>query len=103
MLDSPWFWAGARATPAVGERWSAPRDQPRADRANSDAATLGRAHAIVRDRRHVTERSDLETHRMEREERRFATRPEIGRATRRATEWQEVETSVVAGSIKQKT
>src|SRR3546814_10846318 len=74
MLDSPWWWAGARATPAVRERWSAPRDQPRADRANSDAATLGRAHAIVRDRRHVTDRRDLETHRLERAERRFATR-----------------------------
>src|SRR3546814_13545350 len=46
----------------------------RADRANSDAATLGRAHAIVRDRRHVTDRRDLETHRLERAERRFATR-----------------------------
>src|SRR3546814_13566255 len=54
--------------------WSSDVCSSDLDRTKSDEATLGRAHAIVRDRRHVTDRRDLETHRLERAERRFATR-----------------------------
>ena len=41
---------------------------------SSDAAALGRAHAIVRDRGHVADRGDLEADRLQRAQRRFAAR-----------------------------
>src|SRR5699024_6429866 len=40
----------------------------------SDAAALGRADAVVRDRRHVADRSDLEADRLKRPKRAFAAR-----------------------------
>src|SRR5437763_16675795 len=41
---------------------------------SSDAAALRRPHAVVRDRRHVADRGDLEADRLQRPERAFATR-----------------------------
>src|SRR3546814_16355862 len=49
---------------AAPRRWGAPGK-------TSDAAALGRADAIVRDRRHVADRRDVETDGLQRAERRF--------------------------------
>src|SRR3546814_2410054 len=74
-MDFPLLLAG-RAGAGSGRsgvrRWSG--DAPAAGRAPkraSDAAALGRADTIVRDRRHVADRRDVEPDRLQRAQRRF--------------------------------
>src|SRR5205085_5404423 len=55
------------------DRPDPPRRTGRPD-AQSDAAPLGRAHAVVRDRRHVADRGDLEADRLQRPKRALAAR-----------------------------
>src|SRR5688500_11931204 len=64
----PWFWAETSAFEIVAK---GPRGRPFK---SSDAAALGRAHAVVRDRGDVPDRGDLEADRLQRAQRRLAAR-----------------------------
>src|SRR3546814_18441812 len=72
-MDFPLLWAGRMGVGhlssedfirAAPRRWGAPGK-------TSDAAALGRADALVRDRRHVADRRDVETDGLQRADRRF--------------------------------